>query len=159
MVAHRVLLCRTHLFAFNSTTTRRICVRSHVIIVGMTFRVARILTHLGILFACSSALAAGAPPVQQSLADEFEDSFRQQVAADKILGAAYAVVSRERVIRMGVAGFTDTRRKQRINTDTVFRLASVSKTFAAELAAQMVQEGSLSLMIRSPSTSRRLYHG
>ena len=49
------------------------------------------------------------------------------------------------MIRMGIAGFTDTTRKQRINTDTVFRLASVSKTFAAELTAQMVQAGTLSL--------------
>ena len=111
----------------------------------MTFSVARILGRLGIVFACSTALAAGVPPAQRSLADEFEDWFRQQVGAEKILGAAYAVVSKEHVIRMGIAGFTDTSRKQRINTDTVFRLASVSKTFAAELAAQMVQEGSLSL--------------
>ena len=98
-----------------------------------------------LLLACSTAPAAPISPSQQSLADKFEGWFRQQVAAEKILGAAYAVVSKESVIRMGIAGFTDTSRKQRINTDTVFRLASVSKTFAAELTAQMVQEGSLSL--------------
>ncbi len=95
--------------------------------------------------ACSSALAAGVPSPQQALADKFEGWFRQQVTEDRVLGAAYAVVSKEHVIRMGIAGFTDTNRKQRINTDTVFRLASVSKTFAAELTAQMVQEGILSL--------------
>jgi len=100
---------------------------------------------ISIVLACSTALAAGASDPRQSLANEFEGWFRQQVLQDKVLGAAYAVVSKEHVIRMGIAGFTDTSRKQRINTDTVFRLASVSKTFAAELTAQMVQEGSLSL--------------
>lgn len=57
------------------------------------------------------------------------------------MGAAFAVASRESIIHIGAAGHTDTRRIKLINADTAFRLASVSKTFAAELAGTMVQEG------------------
>ena len=91
---------------------------------------------------CPAATAA--TPPKQSLANEFDDWFHQQVREDKVLGAAFAVVSREGIIRIGTAGYTDTHRKQAINPDTAFRIASVSKTFAAELTAQMVQDGHLS---------------
>lgn len=98
---------------------------------------------LTLLLTFSSALTAAVTAGQASLAGEFEDWFQLQVKSEDILGAAFAVVSRERIIRIGTAGYTDTRRKQAINADTAFRLASVSKTFAAELAAQMVQDGHL----------------
>ena len=57
------------------------------------------------------------------------------------LGAAYAVASPERIIRVGTAGHTDSSRKQAINENTAFRVASVSKTFAAGLTGVLVQEG------------------
>ncbi|HLF31689.1 MAG TPA: serine hydrolase domain-containing protein, partial [Xanthomonadales bacterium] len=98
---------------------------------------------LTLLLAFSSALAAAVTAGQATLADEFEDWFQLQVRSEDILGAAFAVVSRENIIRIGTAGYTDTSRKHEINADTAFRLASVSKTFAAELAAQMVQDGHL----------------
>jgi len=99
------------------------------------------LLTLWLLSACPSARAVTAP--EQLLAGEFDTWFHRQVQAENILGAAFAVVSREGIIRIGTAGYTDTRRKQAINADTAFRLASVSKTFAAELTALMVKEGRL----------------
>lgn len=92
---------------------------------------------------CSPALTAAVSPAQSSLAEAFDTWFQQQVREDNVLGAAFAIVSREDIIRMGTAGYTDNDRKQSINVDTAFRLASVSKTFAAELTAQMVQDGHL----------------
>ncbi len=91
-----------------------------------------------------SPAAAATPSPEQSLADEFDSLFRQQVREENVLGAAFAVVSREGIIRIDTAGYTDTSRKRAINPDTAFRIASVSKTFAAELAAQMVLDGRLS---------------
>lgn len=91
-----------------------------------------------------SSAAAATPSPEQSLADEFDKQFHQQVSAENILGAAFAVVSRQGIIRIDTAGYTDTSRKRAINPDTAFRIASVSKTFAAELAAQMVRDGRLS---------------
>ena len=86
-------------------------------------------------------------PISDCLADDpslpldYEQWFVQQTSKDNIMGAAFAVASRENIIHIGVAGHTDTRRIKFINADTAFRLASVSKTFAAELAGTMVQEG------------------
>lgn len=96
-----------------------------------------------LLLTLPTRLTAGVTPAQDSLADEYESWFRRQVRNEEILGVAFAVVSRENIIRIATAGYTDTTRTQAINADTAFRLASVSKTFAAELAAQLVQDGSL----------------
>lgn len=64
--------------------------------------------------------------------------------ANKIPGAAYAIVRGDKVSAIktyGVRGKNDARA---INKETSFRLASVSKTFSAELAALMVEKKSFS---------------
>ena len=80
---------------------------------------------------------------EQLLGDEFDALFRAQMREDKVLGAAFAVVTGAGVVRMGAAGHTDTSLKRVIDVDTAFRLASVSKTFAAEVTAQLVRDGHL----------------
>ncbi len=100
-----------------------------------------VVLTLCLLALCPMALAAASP--EQSLAGEFDAWFHQELREDNVLGAAFAIVSREGIIRIGTGGYTDTGRKQAINEDTAFRLASVSKTFAAELTALMVQDGRL----------------
>ena len=102
------------------------------------------LALAALLAGCTFPLEAAVSAAQQLLADDFDQWFQQQVKDENILGAAFAVVSREDFIRVGTAGFTDTGRQQAINADTAFRVASVSKTFAAELAGQLVQDGYLS---------------
>jgi beta-lactamase class C len=79
----------------------------------------------------------------QALAAEYDDWFRGRAQQENLLGAAFAVVSRRQIVRVGTFGYTDTTRRQSIDADTVFRVASVSKTFAAGLAAQLVQDGQL----------------
>jgi beta-lactamase class C len=95
----------------------------------------------GLLTLCNAAPASQSP--QQSLADEFMQRFLQEVQEEDVLGAAFAVASREGIISIGTAGYTDTSHHRAIDADTAFRIASVSKTFAAELTAQMVQDGRL----------------
>jgi len=91
-----------------------------------------------------SPAAAAREGTDQLLADDFDTWFHKEVQVENILGAAFAVVSREGILRIGTSGYTDTRRTRAINPDTAFRVASVSKTFAAELTALMVQDGRLS---------------
>jgi beta-lactamase class C len=79
----------------------------------------------------------------QSLADEYAAWFEQQFPQEKLVGAAFAIVSRDGVLSTGTSGFTDTRKSRAIDADTVFRIASVSKTFAAGLTAQLVADGSI----------------
>jgi len=98
-----------------------------------------------LLFAALTAsnLHAATPSPQQTLGEDFNSWFQSQMRDQKVLGAAFAVVASDGVVRMGTAGYTDTTRKKSIDLDTSFRLASVSKTFAAELTAQLVRDGQL----------------
>ena len=77
----------------------------------------------------------------QELAGDFHSRFVNTIAEKNITGAAYVVVTPERIIRIGTTGHTDRKRTQRINENTAFRVASVSKTFAAGLTGVLVDEG------------------
>jgi len=97
---------------------------------------------------CSLALlgsipAFANPASNQAIADEYYEWFKAEFLLENLVGAAFAVVSRDGILRTGSFGHTDTSRKQAVNADTVFRIASVSKTFAAGLTAQLVADGSL----------------
>ncbi|MGD8678776.1 MAG: serine hydrolase domain-containing protein [Lysobacterales bacterium] len=106
----------------------------------------RTLLHLALTCVWFAALPAQAadPMVatpEAAVSEAFEHYFKQHVAADDITGAAFVVVTAGGIVRLGTAGYTDTDRKQPITDRTVFRVASVSKTFAAGLAAVLVHEG------------------
>lgn len=62
-----------------------------------------------------------------------------------IPGAAYVIVKNDKVIAMESFGYTDKTNKQKVNKNTVFRLASVSKPFAATIATMLAQEKKLNL--------------
>jgi beta-lactamase class C len=80
-------------------------------------------------------------PDQDYVAERFGRFFQEHVAAEDIVGAAYVVASPEGIVSVGTAGHSDATKKHRIDENTIFRIASVSKTFAAGLAGMLVQEG------------------
>lgn len=88
--------------------------------------------------------AAAAPGGVHDLAASFDDRFRAVLAEEGIPGGAYAVIHRGVVLRVGVAGTADIRTGRAVDPDTVFRIASVSKGFAATLAAMLAGEGRFS---------------
>jgi len=92
----------------------------------------------GLLLQATSAFPASPEVV---LASQYETFFRQHVKKENFLGAAFVVASGDQIIYLVTTGHTDTSRKQKINKDTTFRVASVSKTFAAGLAGILVTEG------------------
>ena len=92
------------------------------------------------LLACSN-VSAGEPPLQMT--KDYEVFFRQLVSDRDYPGAAFAIVSRDRILRIATAGHTTAARTQPINEQTIFRLASVSKPFAAELVGLLVEDGTL----------------
>ena len=106
-----------------------------------------IRTLAGIVSACaclwqqSSDLHADSLAVQQQFAAEFESYFRQHILAEDVTGAAFVIASPAGIVELGTAGHTDARQTRPIDADTVFRIASVSKTFAAGLAGLLVHEG------------------
>lgn len=83
---------------------------------------------------------AGSGEVHQ-LAVRFDQRFRAVMAQERIPGGAYAVVYKGIPIRVGVAGTADVRTGRPVDPDTVFRVGSVSKGFAASVAGLLVREG------------------
>ena len=82
-------------------------------------------------------------PLTQMTAD-YEVFFRQLINDRNYPGAAFAIVSRDRTLHVATVGHTTAARNQAINEQTTFRLASVSKPFAAELVGILVEDGAIS---------------
>ena len=87
------------------------------------------------------AAPLSAQNTEYELAESYENFFKSRVQSKGITGAAFVVVTPDQIIRIGTSGYTDNRRQQRIDENTAFRVASVSKTFAAGLAGLLVSEG------------------
>ena len=65
-------------------------------------------------------------------------------------GAAYAIVVDGRIETARGFGVRELGSQEPISAHTVFRIASVSKTFAAQLAAMLVDEGRLDWKLPLP---------
>jgi beta-lactamase class C len=91
-------------------------------------------------FACFSASTAD--PLLE-MAKGYEQFFRQLVADRDYPGAAFAIVNRERIVHIVTTGHTAAAGKRPVDLQTTFRLASVSKPFAAELVGLLVEDGVL----------------
>jgi beta-lactamase class C len=94
-----------------------------------------------LILLCQPPGALQAATAPEDVAAAFEAFFLDRVAAENVTGAAFAIATPDGIVETGAAGFTDSSRSQRIDENTVFRVASVSKTFAAGLAGVLVREG------------------
>jgi beta-lactamase class C len=85
-------------------------------------------------------------PLSVSAQDErvFDQLFREELKLDGVPGGAYAIVRDGHIVSLGNYGVRDADRPEPVTPETVFRVASVSKTFAAQLTAMLVSEGQLS---------------
>lgn len=100
----------------------------------------------GIIVAACGAWggAAKSAPVTSSVThNAFDEKFQEAIAEHKIPGAAYAIVHGDKITQARGYGTRAVGAKLPVSGDTVFRLASVSKTFSAELTALLVAEGKL----------------
>jgi beta-lactamase class C len=104
----------------------------------MRTKTLRLLTVLSLTL-LTSPVSATSP--EQQLANNFDTFFRQHIVQEKILGAAFVIVAGSEIVHIGAIGHTDTKKKQVIDKNTTFRVASVSKTFAAGLSGVLVGEG------------------
>ena len=106
----------------------------------------RTLTVIGLFCLCLQASPlyssqTGSQAVEEELARQFTAYFKKRVIEENVTGAAFVVATPEGLVEIGTAGYTDTSRKHAINENTIFRIASVSKTFAAGLTAVLISEG------------------
>ncbi|AAZ27727.1 serine hydrolase domain-containing protein [Colwellia psychrerythraea] len=75
----------------------------------------------------------------------FSTEVKKQLKAYNIPGGAYAIVQNDTIIAMETIGHTDKAKSHQVDYNTVFRLASVSKTFAATVTTMLAQEKRLNL--------------
>jgi beta-lactamase class C len=92
----------------------------------------------GLVLWAGSVLAA---PSVDEFANQFHREFQQKMAKNRVPGAVYVIVKNDRIVRVGAYGVRSVGSKTPVDANTIFRLASVSKTFAAGLAAQVEHEG------------------
>lgn len=91
-----------------------------------------------------------AAPARPGIADisvparQVERLAEQMMAEKKLPGLALAIVQNGKVVSMRAYGVTGAPGSQPVTSDTVFRLASLSKAFAATLSAQLVAEDAMS---------------
>ncbi|WP_444896449.1 serine hydrolase domain-containing protein [Microbulbifer sp. SSSA005] len=100
-------------------------------------------------------------------AKQFGRYFKQMMAGKSIPGGAYVIVDGNRVVAMDTYGVRVRGKSGKVDQDTVFRLASVSKTFAASMATMLEHEDRFKwddkvvnyvpdLSFKTPSLSRQL---
>lgn len=92
----------------------------------------------GLLLWAGSVCSA---PSVDEFANQFHQQFQQKMAQNRVPGAVYVIVKNDRIVRVGAYGVRSVGSKTPVDANTIFRLASVSKTFAAGLAAQVEHEG------------------
>jgi len=80
---------------------------------------------------------------------DLNEKFSADVAIElnkySIPGGAYAIVKNDNILALETFGYIDKNKSKKINSNTIFRLASVSKPFAATITTMLAQEQRLSL--------------
>jgi beta-lactamase class C len=74
---------------------------------------------------------------------QFESMAQQLVANQRIPGLAMAIVHKGKILSARGFGITDVRAAEPVDAHTVFRLASLSKSFAGTMAGLLVNDGTL----------------
>jgi beta-lactamase class C len=99
-----------------------------------------LLTLIAVLVLVATP-ARGEIPLPEPI--DFDCNFRRVLTEAGVPGGAYAIVRDGRIVHAGSHGVRVAGADDPVTPDTVFRIASVSKTFAAQLTAMLVDEGKL----------------
>ncbi|WP_239473291.1 serine hydrolase domain-containing protein [Shewanella algidipiscicola] len=78
------------------------------------------------------------------VAENFNHQFHRELKNNKVPGGAMVIVQGDKIITLTTFGKRSKDSSEKVNADTVFRLASISKTFAGTLASLLVHEHGLS---------------
>jgi CubicO group peptidase (beta-lactamase class C family) len=89
-------------------------------------------------------MAAHAPDGTTPL-QRLHAAFAAYMNSDPVVGAAYVVMERDRVIDWQTFGMADREQQQRVDRDTVFHWGSITKTLTAVAILQLRDQGKLSL--------------
>lgn len=84
-------------------------------------------------------------PLSLSLGSLFEAYVKKVMYTYDASGIAVAIVDREQPVRELFFGFRDQEQKRLIDQDTIFGLASVTKSFTCLAVLQLAQQGKVDL--------------
>lgn len=126
--------------------------------------------HTALLCALMLTVCTASVPARadlQNSAAEFDRYFRQLMKEKSIPGGAYVIVQGDQVVAMDTYGVRIKGKRGKVDRHTVFRLASVSKTFAGSMAAVLEHEKKFNwadrvvsfvpeLSFKTPGLSRQL---
>jgi CubicO group peptidase (beta-lactamase class C family) len=96
------------------------------------------------LTALSNAFGAEAKPGPQSI-PELQTAIEKVLQETKTPGAAIAIVSRDKAEWLAGLGTADVAANKPVTADTLFRIGSISKAFAAMAALQLQEQGKLKI--------------
>lgn len=94
-----------------------------------------------LLVGVCSLFSLQARAVSPAQIDEFKQHFETVLAEQQIPGAAYAIVYKDKIISASGFGVREVGSTAPVDAYTVFRIASVSKTFAGGLASILASQG------------------
>ncbi|MGB1261474.1 MAG: serine hydrolase domain-containing protein [Cognaticolwellia sp.] len=101
----------------------------------------RFITFLLPLFSTLTCFSADLASFNKKLSVNIASELKKH----SIPGAAYAIVKNNQIISVENFGYIDKAKSQKVDNNTVFRLASVSKPFAATITTMLAQEQQLKL--------------
>jgi len=107
----------------------------------------RLIAVVG-MFVLTGAGPTGAQSDETRLATAFADVdrlFTEFATQAHVPGAAWGIVVRDVLVHSGATGFRDVGAKAPVDADTVFRIASMTKSFTAMSILKLRDEGKLSL--------------
>lgn len=99
------------------------------------------LFRVSLILGVFSLFSVQASEVLPSHVEDFKQHFESALAEQKVPGAAYAIVYKDKIISAGGYGVREVGSKAPVDAYTVFRIASVSKTFAGGLASILASQG------------------
>lgn len=128
----------------NMTDTRLEHPRNMPRLPWISVPVQKLFVLLGLLaLVLPACLSANTNVPLSAMSAKYEAFFRQLVTDRKYPGAAFAIVTREGIQHIATVGYTAAGGRRPVDQQTTFRLASVSKPFAAELVGLLVEDGAL----------------
>lgn len=99
----------------------------------------------GCVLWCLSTPLFAATAQQETIVAHAKAKFNEQMDKLNIPGGAMAIVWHDQILALHTVGVRQAGKDTAVNADTVFRLASVSKTFAGNIMVQLAQDQRLDL--------------
>jgi D-alanyl-D-alanine carboxypeptidase len=99
---------------------------------------------LGCMF-LAPVVESNAPPVQTPIWMALVDAIAKKTLERPVLGISIALANNDRIVFARGYGFADVARSIQVTSDTVFHIASISKSIEAGVLLQLAEQGKLSL--------------